>query len=176
LREPATISLRFSLLSACGFGVRVLYLPSLTSQYRACRGRKKIDVIDAENVAWALLANPKLPKLHAVDYQRQLQELTRTQRRLSEQLKASRGALQELLAESPVREVLHPFICILVDQLKVLQRQIRLMVNKLTRRRGTKEAVSRSCAPVESASESLSLLASGHIVQNILPGTATILR
>jgi transposase len=105
--------------------------PSLTSQYRARRGRKKSDVIDAENVARALLANPKLPELHAVDYQRELQELTRTQRRLSEQLKASRGALQELTVDSPVREVLQPIICILVDQLKVLQRQIRLMVNNL---------------------------------------------
>ena len=41
--------------------------PSLTSQYRARRGRKKSDVIDAENVARALLANPQLPQLHAVD-------------------------------------------------------------------------------------------------------------
>jgi transposase len=41
--------------------------PSLTSQYRARRGRKKSDVIDAENVARALLANPKLPERHAVD-------------------------------------------------------------------------------------------------------------
>ncbi len=65
---------------------------SLTSQYRARRGRKKSDVIDAENVARALLANHKLPELHAVDHQRELQELTRTQRRLSEQLKASRAA------------------------------------------------------------------------------------
>lgn len=105
--------------------------PSLTSQYRARRGRKKSDVIDAENVARALLANPKLPELHAVDCQRELQELTRTQRRLSEQLKASRAALQELIAKSPVPEVLQPVICILVDQLKVLRRQIRLMVNNL---------------------------------------------
>jgi hypothetical protein len=35
------------------------------------------------------------------------------------------------MAESPVREVLQPVICILVDQLKVLRRQIRLMVNNL---------------------------------------------
>ena len=35
------------------------------------------------------------------------------------------------MAESPVREVLQPVICTLVNQLKVLQRQIRLMVNDL---------------------------------------------
>lgn len=105
--------------------------PSLTSQYRSRRGRKKSDVIDAENVARALLANPQLPELHAVDCHRELQELTRTQRRLSDQLKASRGAFQELMAESPVREVLQPVICILVEQLKLLRRHIRLMVIRL---------------------------------------------
>src|SRR5262249_9369708 len=48
--------------------------------------------------------------LHAAEHQRELQELTRTQRRLSEQLKANRCALQELTAESSVREVLKPVI------------------------------------------------------------------
>src|SRR4028118_1212851 len=37
--------------------------PNLTSQYRARRGRKKNDVVDAENVARALMANPQLPEL-----------------------------------------------------------------------------------------------------------------
>jgi transposase len=37
--------------------------PSLTSQYRARRGRKKSDAVHAENVARALLANPRLPDL-----------------------------------------------------------------------------------------------------------------
>src|SRR5687767_3404848 len=36
--------------------------PSLTSQYRARPGRKKSDVIDAENVVRALLANPQRSK------------------------------------------------------------------------------------------------------------------
>ena len=105
--------------------------PSLTSQYRARRGRKKSDVVDAENVARALLANAQLPPLHAVEHQRELQELTRTQRRLSEQLKASRGALKELAAGSSVREVLQPVIEILVDQLKILRQQIRLRVKDI---------------------------------------------
>src|SRR4030095_15110945 len=38
--------------------------PSLTSQYRARRGRKKSDVIDAENVAGGLLANPNALDAH----------------------------------------------------------------------------------------------------------------
>lgn len=37
--------------------------PSLTSQYRSRRGRKKNDPVDAANVARALLANPQLPSL-----------------------------------------------------------------------------------------------------------------
>ena len=37
--------------------------PSLTSQYRARRGRKKNDIIDAANVARVLLANPQLPEV-----------------------------------------------------------------------------------------------------------------
>jgi transposase len=44
--------------------------PSLTSRYRARRGRKKNDVIDAENVGRALLANPQLTPLHNAEQQR----------------------------------------------------------------------------------------------------------
>ncbi len=57
--------------------------PSLTSQYRTRRGRKKNDIIDAANVARALLANPQLTELKILEQQRTLQELTRTQWRLS---------------------------------------------------------------------------------------------
>jgi len=103
--------------------------PSLTSQYRARRGRKKNDVVDAENVGRALLANPQLVALHSGMEQRELQELTRAQRRLSEQLKANRGALQELTAESPVREIIQQVITTLVRQLAILERQIRTVVN-----------------------------------------------
>ena len=105
--------------------------PGLTSQYRARRGRKKNDVVDAENVARALMANPQLPELHIAEPQKELQELTRTQRRLAEQLKASRGSLQELTAHSPVREVLIRVIQVLVEQLKVLQQRIRATVQDL---------------------------------------------
>src|SRR5205823_8314668 len=92
--------------------------PNLTSQYRSRRGRKKNDVVDATNVARALLANPRLPLLRNSDWQRELQELSRAQRRLSEQLKSNRGALKELAHDSPVREVLEQVIRTLVIQLK----------------------------------------------------------
>jgi transposase len=105
--------------------------PSLTSQYRARRGRKKNDIIDAGNVARALMANPQLPELNVVEQQRTLQELTRTQRRLSEQLKATRGAQQELASQSPVREALQRVIETLIREVKALEQQIRAMVKKL---------------------------------------------
>jgi transposase len=92
---------------------------------------KKNDVVDAENVARALMANPQLAELHIAEPQKELQELTRTQRRLAEQLKASRGSLQELTAHSPVREVLIRVIQVLVEQLKVLQQRIRATVQDL---------------------------------------------
>jgi transposase len=103
--------------------------PSLTSQYRSRRGRKKNDMVDAENVGRALLANPQWTPLHSREQQRELQELTRAQRRLSEQLKANRSALQELMAESPVRQIIHKVIAILLKQLSALEKQIEAAIN-----------------------------------------------
>lgn len=91
--------------------------PSLTTQYRCRRGTKKNDQVDAANVARALLANPQLPPLHYSDRQRQLQELSRAQRRLSEQLSANRSALSDLTEQSPVRVVIQQVIRTLVTQL-----------------------------------------------------------
>jgi transposase len=105
--------------------------PSLISQYRARRGRKKNDIIDPGNVARALLANLQLPELNVVEQQRTLQELPRTQRRLSEQLKATRSAQQELASQSHVREVLQRVIDTLVSEVKTLKQPIREMVNKI---------------------------------------------
>ena len=70
--------------------------PNLTSQYRARLSRKKNDVVDASNAARALLANPGLPVFRPGEGQREFQDLARTRRRLSKQLKANRMALQAL--------------------------------------------------------------------------------
>jgi transposase len=75
-----------------------------------------------------LLANPQLTPLHNTEQQRELQELTRAQRRLSEQLKANRGALQELLAESAVRDIIEEVIAVLLNQLAALEKQIRAAI------------------------------------------------
>jgi transposase len=102
--------------------------PSLTSQYRCRRGTKKNDQVDAANVARALLANPQLPALQYSDNQRELQELSRAQRRLSEQLRSNRSALGELSEHSPVRAVLEEVIHTLILQLKELEKQLRNIV------------------------------------------------
>jgi transposase len=105
--------------------------PSLTSQYRSRRGRKKNDQVDAANVARALLANPQLPSLQYSDRQRDLQELSRAQRRLSEQLRSNRSALSELTEQSPVRAVIEEVIRTLVCQLDELEKQLRSIVRTL---------------------------------------------
>jgi transposase len=102
--------------------------PSLTSQYRSRRGRKKNDPVDAANVARALLANPQLPSLQYSDRQRDLQELSRAQRRLSEQLRSNRSALSELTEHSPVRGVIEEVIRTLLVQLNGLEKQLRSIV------------------------------------------------
>jgi transposase len=103
--------------------------PSLTSQYRSRRGRKKNDVVDAANVARALLANPQFPALRSREQQRELQEMSRAQHRLSEQLKSNRSALAELTEHSPVREIIEQVIQALVVQLKELEKQLRAVVS-----------------------------------------------
>jgi len=105
--------------------------PNLTSQYRSRRGRKKNDVVDAINIARALLANPQLPVRRNLDSQRELQEMSRAQRRLSEQLKSNREALKELADDSPVREILEQVIGILVIQLKELRRKLHSVVSRV---------------------------------------------
>src|SRR3954453_7838020 len=104
--------------------------PSLTSQYRSRRGRKKNDVVDAANVARALLANPQLPALRSREKEkRELQEMSRAQHRLSEQLESNRSALAELTEHSPVRDIIEQVIQALVVQLKELEKQLRAAVS-----------------------------------------------
>jgi transposase len=102
--------------------------PNLTSQYRARLSRKKNDVVDAQNAARAFMANPSLPTFCPGQSQRELQDLTRTQRRLSEQLKANKMALQALDVGSPVRPALTQVIQVLEIQLTKLAEQMKTLV------------------------------------------------
>ena len=102
--------------------------PNLTSQYRARLSRKKNDVVDASNAARALLANPELPVFRPSQSQREFQDLTRTQRRLSEQLKANKMALQALAGGSFACSALVQVIQVLESQLAELSTQMKMMV------------------------------------------------
>ncbi len=105
--------------------------PNLTSQYRARLSRKKNDVVDASNAARALPANPELPAFRPSEGQRAFQDLTRTQRRLSEQLKANRMALQALDPSSSARSALTQVIHVLEEQLANLSKQMKTLVKTL---------------------------------------------
>ena len=70
--------------------------PSLTSQYRARRGKKKNDLVDAENVARVLLANPHLPPYRPCHQRSRLQELSRTRDKLAKQRKPNQMMLDAL--------------------------------------------------------------------------------
>ncbi len=105
--------------------------PNLTSQYRYRLSRKKNDVVNAQNAARALMANPSLPTFCPGQYQRELQDLTRTQRRLSEQLKANRMALQSLDLDSSVSATLAQVIQVLEEQLDYLADQMKALVKTL---------------------------------------------
>lgn len=94
--------------------------PSLTSQYRSRRGAKKNDAVDAQNVARALLANPRLPAHLPHPGQRRLQVLSRTRARLSRQLKANRMAMAELPEDSEERAILEGVAGFLAEKVKRL--------------------------------------------------------
>ncbi len=78
---------------------------SLTSQYRSRRGRKKSDLIDAENVAKAALANPELAKFQPRAELEELKSLCRTREALVKQLTAHRLSLRSIGVKQPVRRL-----------------------------------------------------------------------
>ncbi len=93
--------------------------------------RKVSDVVDAQNAARVLLANPSLPTFRPGQSQQQFQDFTRTQRRLSEQLKANRMALRTLDTDSSVRLSLVKVILVLEEQLADLASQMKALVKAL---------------------------------------------
>lgn len=96
--------------------------PSLTSQYRSRRSRKKNDAVDAQNAARALLANPRLPAHAPPPEQRRLQALSRTRSRLARQLKANHMALKDMPEDfRDEREVLQEVVSCLSQRLKRLE-------------------------------------------------------
>ena len=114
-----------------GQGYRVVDVsPSLTSQYRSKRGRKKSDLVDAENVARVALANPELSAFALQQTVEDLKSLTRTREALVKQLTAHRLSLRstELVV---ARQALEAVVKVLTEQLKELEAEMKRLVNDL---------------------------------------------
>ncbi len=72
-----------------------------------------------------------IPNYQPSEGQREFQDLTRTQRRLSEQLKANKMALQALNRSSSARSALTHVIQVLEEQLADLSKQMKTLVTTL---------------------------------------------
>lgn len=96
--------------------------PSMTSQYRSKRGRKKSDEVDAENIAKAALANPELAQFAPQNKIEELKTLSRTRELLVEQLKAQRLSLS-VISLGSVRQALEAVIAVMKVELKTLKKQ-----------------------------------------------------
>lgn len=104
--------------------------PSLTSQYRSKRGRKKSDVIDAENVARAACANPGLGHFRPQAEIEELKNLSRTREALAGQLASHRLSLKAAGSEI-ARQAFEAVIAVLLEQVKALEAAMKTLVDKL---------------------------------------------
>jgi transposase len=107
--------------------------PALTAQYRSRRGRRKTNLVDAENAARALMANPELSTYRPGPHQSELRELSRSHHRLATELKANRMALVESTV-AEVRLALEAVIAALEGALKALRREMEALVGELAPR------------------------------------------
>jgi transposase len=105
--------------------------PSLTSQYRSKRGRRKTDEVDAVNIARAALANSDLPPFKPTGDVDQLKELVRTRERLSGELRGNRLALRQVSKGCIAHEVLAELVNCLEAQLKLIDIHLRQLVEKI---------------------------------------------
>lgn len=105
--------------------------PSLTSQYRSKRGKKKNDLVDAENVARAWLANAELPPFKPRQEQQQLKDLVRTRERLADELKAHRLAHRQLEQDSVSYAVLAELMVSLKRHIQRLEKAMQELITRL---------------------------------------------
>lgn len=112
-------------------GYRIVNVhPSLTSQYRSKRGMNKTDEIDAENIARAVLANPKLANFKPLPSIEDLKQLTRTRAKLVEERKALRLSILTL-TEQQAYKALDAVITALTTEIKSLEAAMKKLVNDL---------------------------------------------
>jgi transposase len=104
--------------------------PSLTSQYRSKRGRKKNDEVDAENIARVALANPELSAFTSHRKIEALKTLSRTRALLTQQLTSLRLSLTTLTLAT-ARQALESVITVATLQLKDLEKAMGKLVKEL---------------------------------------------
>lgn len=104
--------------------------PSLTSQYRSRRGRKKSNEVDAENVARVMLANPGLSPFRPQQAVEDLKSLTRTREKLARELTAHRLSLRSLDV-AVAKEAVAAVVVVLKEQLKELEQAMKALVDEL---------------------------------------------
>jgi transposase len=110
-------------------GERVVNIaPNLTSQYRARRGSKKTDAVDAQNAARVLLANPNLPVFETNTALEELKTLSRTRDHLRTQLQENRGVCKHAKLESFAFRVVAEVIAALEAALEELDETLEVMV------------------------------------------------
>lgn len=113
-------------------GERVVNIaPNLTSQYRSRHGTKKTDVIDAQNAARALIANPSLPAFQTSAALEQIKSLTRTRDHLRTQLQENRGVCKHAKLESLGFRLVAEVIATLEMALEELDETLEVMVRAL---------------------------------------------
>lgn len=111
-------------------GERVISVsPALTSQYRSRRGRKKNDLVDAEQVGRVVWANPELSDYQITQALQSLKDLSRTYQRLSSQYKSNCMAQKDLPPQ--LAQQLQGLLRELKTLLKQLKSQMRPLILQL---------------------------------------------
>jgi transposase len=113
-------------------GERVVNIAlNLTSQYRSRRGLKKTDVIDAQNAARVLMANPNLPAFETNAALEELKSVSRTRDHLRTQLQENRGVCKHAKREGFAFRVVNQVIASLETALEELDETLEGMVRAL---------------------------------------------
>jgi transposase len=113
-------------------GERVVNIAAnLTSQYRARRGPKKTDAVDAQNAARALIANPSLPAFETSAALEEIKRLSRTRDHLRTQVQENRGLCKHLLLESLAFRLVAEVVATLEAALEAMDQALEVMVRAL---------------------------------------------
>ncbi|OYV92439.1 MAG: hypothetical protein B7Z68_10340 [Acidobacteria bacterium 21-70-11] len=104
--------------------------PSMTSEYRSRRGRKKDDVIDAMNAARALQANPGLPRYRPGEHEAHIKAVSRAYDRVSTELKRLR-MMKRSMTDALVVGALEVAIAGVQKSVQALRKELEVVTQTL---------------------------------------------